>query len=168
MKQTSNISIISLRFVILSLFLGVFIALVAAESSVIPEWYKVEPWEIEVCTKWGGTSKVQETYAQSKGESHLLINTVTLQARRTPFSAGKQEKYIYELAWYIGPMLATLKYDVTLVKEGGEKRTVYKGAAPPSIGDANYYAEENTEKYTTAVINYGVGTLTVPIVETRG
>ena len=134
------------------------VAAFAANGSTVPGWYRVEPWEIEVCSKWGGTAEAQTYGGTAEGESYMFLTTVTLQAQRLELEGSS----VYEVSWYFRPMESPQQYSVMLV--GESTTTVYQGAAQPEFGDSNYYADELEAEYEHALLKYETGSLKVPIV----
>ena len=148
------------------LFVPSFISPKTADfDPVVDNWYKVEDWEIEVCSKWGGTAEAQTYSSTATGSAYMFSTTVTLQGEKS--ISGEEENStnttLYEAAWYFRPMGSQQEYSVLFTGDGTE--TIYEGSASPERGDANYHAEESTKEYTSVKIKYETGTLTVPIVE---
>jgi len=134
------------------------------EDVIIEHWYPIEDWEIEVCSKWGGTAEASSNAAGgavATGSTNLALTTLTLQGQKTYIA--DDETYIYEAAWYLMPLGDTQKYKVQFIGDSGVIM-VYEGSAGPT-GDANYYAEETDEEYDKVKLIYETGTLTVPMVE---
>jgi hypothetical protein len=127
-------------------------------------WYEVQDWEIEVCSKWGGTASVQQTGANAEGQSYLYATTITLQAQKTVMmSENESNSTIYEVAWYFRPLKKEQTYTIELIGDGTEQ--IYHASASPEKGDANYQAIESSQEYESARISYESGSLTVPVVE---
>ncbi len=148
--------------ILLSVLLMVVCA--AAFDPRIDNWYAVEDWELEICSKWGGT-----TEAQSGGTSSQAVflsqNTISLQGRRQVYNVEGFDRTLYTASWYIEP-IADLGYRVELV--GQDKEYVLDhGTASISSPGTGYYADYSNESYTGVRITYGDAWLRVPLVELR-
>jgi len=133
---------------------------VTFSDPTIDDWYDVEDWEIEVCSKYGGTAEAQTgVTAKAQGDAYMYQTTVTLQGQKS--KSG--DSYIYETAWYFRPMNEDQEYSIELIGPGVSKE-IYKNAATKELGDSNYHAEESNVQYDSVKIIYETGTLTVPIV----
>ncbi len=152
------------RLLMIFLVFMIYIIAVSASQYIMP-WYAVEDWEIEACSKWGGTTQAATISSGTVGSSFLDQTTVTLQAQATAMNDSYgQVTYTYEVAWYFQPVQNQQAYKVQLL--GPDKtKDIYKGSATVSNGDSNYYAEETTTRYDKAKIIYETGTLLVPVVE---
>jgi len=56
------------------------------EDVIIEHWYPIEDWEIEVCSKWGGTAEASSNAAGgavATGSTNLALTTLTLQGQKT-------------------------------------------------------------------------------------
>jgi len=80
-----------------------FSVIFTASDSTIPDWYKVENWEIEVCSKWGGTADAQTHGGSAEGKGYMFQTTVTLQGQKYMVEEDGENKTIYEAAWYFRP-----------------------------------------------------------------
>jgi hypothetical protein len=149
------------KLVVLAIILLMVPVIVSKDDNTIP-WYVVEPWEVEVCSKWGGTATAQQNAGTASGSSYMFLTTITLQGKRTLVRDEGQNKTIYEAAWYFRPLDKSQEYRIVFI--GNKTKTVYTGKATPENGDANYYAEESADSYTDVQIIYQSGTLKVPIV----
>ena len=148
-----------MRHLIPMAIMSMLLVTLGASDSTIPEWYSVEEWEIEVCSKWGGTAEAQQHGGKAEGSSFMFDTTITLQAAKV--LDGNDT--IYEVAWYFRPTDSQQKYEVSLV--GKSTKEIYTGNAQPGTGDSNYHAEFSKQKYDSAILRYETGLLEVPIVE---
>lgn len=149
---------------IILLFILLFSISITYSDSTIPEWYKVENWEIEVCSKWGGTADAQlGGGGTAEGSSYMFSTTVTLQGQRSTVTEDGENTTVYEVAWYFRPMDGEQQYSITLM--GSRPKTIYTGSAKPEFGDSNYHAVESDQEYDSVKIKYETGSLVVPIVE---
>jgi hypothetical protein len=127
----------------------------------IDAWYKVEPWEVEVCSKWGGGTEAQ-SYSGSGITTKSIVSgseTVTLQAQRTSYKlSSNTTTYLYEASWYYQPMVGTDSYKVYFVK-GTDKEMIYEESTSAQMGDGNYHAVQfNTDPgYDSVLLEYGSG-----------
>lgn len=128
------------------------------------DWYKVEDWEVEVCSKWGGTGQAQ-TYTGGVMSTEFHKQAATVQAHLKEHYAGDKNLYVYEVSWYLQPISGQEKYEVILKGDSTEKK-IATGSAPSTAGDAGYYAEQNTSvNYTSVILDYESGSIEAPIVE---
>ncbi len=146
--------------ILLALLLSISIAL---SQVTIPGWYKLEDWEIDVCSKWGGTADAQLGGGTAEGSSYMYSTTVTLQGQKSNVTVDGENRTVIEAAWYFRPIDSEQQYSITLI--GSSRKTIYTGSAKPEFGDSNYYAEESSVDYDYVMIKYETGALTVPIVE---
>lgn len=135
------------------------------DDNTLP-WYSVEDWEIEVCSKWGGTATSQQNAGTASGSSYMFMTTITLQGQKTLVTTATGNTTLYEAAWYFRPLNRQQQYSIVFIGTANNMKTVYKASASPETGDSNYYAEESTESFDKVRIIYETGTLTVPIMDT--
>lgn len=126
-------------------------------------WYSVEDWEVEVCSKWGGREKTQ-THTGGVMSTEFHKEAATIQGKVKEQYAGDKNIYIYEISWYLQPMEGSVEYEIIL--KGEEDKKVRTGSASANAGDAGYYATENTSNnYDYVVLDYDDGKLKAPIVK---
>jgi len=131
---------------------------------VIDDWYPIEEWELEVCSKWGGPGESGDYVGEGFGqEQTLALTTVTIQAQRSEYEVNGSPGWIYEVAWYLMIANGEETYKIRLSGEGGA-RDIYKESAGTE-GSANYQAHESHKEYDKAKIAFESGTYTVPIIE---
>ncbi len=139
--------------------------LVIAFNPMIDNWYDVEDWEVEVCSKWGGLADVQKHAGTITGDTALHKLAATIQGEKIRIGAGDEEKTVYEIAWYIQPVSGQEKFTVEVYGQSGKKE-IEKGTAPATTGTSGYYVIDDTSSdYTNAVLKYDTGSIDVPIVE---
>jgi len=142
----------------------IYIFTISAGQYIMP-WYEVESWEIDVCSKWGGTEQAGIINTGIVGTSFLGQTTATIQAQKTTINDSEEGlSIIYEVAWYFQPIGSDQAYKVQLLGPGRTDE-IYKGSATVTNGDSGYHAEETDKNYDKAKILYETGTLLVPIVE---
>ncbi len=152
------------RLLMLIFVFMIYIIAVSASQFIMP-WYAVEDWEIEACSKWGGTTQATTISTGTVGSSFLDQTTVTLQAQKTVMndSDGKLTS-VYEVAWYFQPVQNDQSYKVQLLGPG-KTDEIFKGSSTAVNGDSGYYAEETSSGFDKAKIIYETGSLLVPIVQ---
>ncbi len=122
-------------------------------------WYEVSDWELDVCTKWGGTGRAQSGHISQEGETRISQLEVTLQAYKAEYEGNT----LYEVAWYIKPFRGEEEYTVLL--DGDQELEIYAGSATNTAGDNGYDARHMNASFESATIIYDSGRLVVPIVE---
>jgi|GEM_PF-3951609 len=111
-------------------------------------WYPIEPWEAEACSKWGG----YEVPIASQSPSLLAEGrplTVTMQGRSYPFA---NDKFGYEVSYYVEPMQANVSFKIVLKGEATKTILEPTRAMPGGISDT--IAVALPERYTTAVMEF--------------
>lgn len=122
-------------------------------------WYKVEDWEVEVCSMWGGGSESQSysgsgimTAATTSG-----FEIATIQGQKTAYRMSSNvTSYFYEVSWYYQPMVGSGSYKVYYAN-GDDKEIIAEGSATAQMGDGNYNAEQfkSDPGYDYVLIEYG-------------
>lgn len=150
--------------VFIGLLLVFFMLLTAAEFDYREsDWYEVEDWEVEVCSKWGG-AKEAESHTGGVYSTEFDEMAATVQASMENISNEDEEMYVYEVSWYLQPMEGSEEYKVSLGGENSE--TIKKGSAPSTTGDSGYYAEENSSTvYEHVILEYEDDKLKAPVVK---
>ena len=158
---------LKLKILVIVLLSLMLILLTKADSSRrlhdprVDNWYQVSDWELDVCSKWGGTGRAQSGTTNQEGETRLSQLEVTLQG----FKMQVEDEILYEIAWYLKPFSGEEEYTVTLV--GKDRLEVYSGSASSTAGSNGYdarYVDANVS-YDTVELKYDSGKLEVPIVE---
>ena len=144
------------------------------------DWYEVPENVIEACHLDGGTSGnfYNRIEQQSKEESptqeeNFLVQqmTLTLQAQKHKVIDKQEQKnndgteqvskdeYIYEVSWFIQPFVNPATYTVTLKSSKGKPDILIKPAAQATTlhGDGDYWAQQITGVYDTAILEYNQG-----------
>jgi len=156
MKKT-KITLIVLLFILNSL-------LIYAGTYVMP-WYEVDDWEIEECSKWGGTESAETISSGTVGYSNMDSASATLQSSRKNLPIDEETfTYIYEVAWYYHPIDESKTYKIRMI---GPTKTenIYEATASDNDGDSGYHAFESTEDFTYAQMIHEDGQFKVPVVE---
>ncbi len=129
----------------------------------IPGWYAVEDWELQVCSRWGGSETGQK--ATSKSDPVFLSQTtLTLAAERFPYPPDLKPESIYKVSWYFEPILPA-SFRIELHNPDGAKYVVQADTAA-DLGSPGYgfRSVELLENFTTATIEFGAQTVEVPVV----
>ncbi len=124
------------------------------------QWYEVEQWEIEYCSKFGGSVSPQSSAEVISSQVSQL--TATLQGSR---KKQQDNTTLYEVSYYIQPISSSIPYVVEVLgKSNGTtiNRTIDRGTAYPS-GTADYAAFYSEENYNRARMNYGGSILLVEL-----
>ncbi|MDO8741008.1 MAG: hypothetical protein Q7J54_05555 [Candidatus Woesearchaeota archaeon] len=133
----------------------------------ISDWYAVEDWELEVCSKWGGTDEAQRGSATS--DIYLSQLTVALQAEKTAFPDNTT---LYEVSYYIQPFSEDIQFAIKLANSQNDTDydIVTVTTASISAGASGFTAFYSDEFFDLAKIGYGDSSssgpeniLTVPI-----
>ena len=131
-------------------------------------WYKVEPWELEVCSKWGGTETAQAG-AQLSQPIYLSVLTLALQEEKVD---QPDNTSLYKVTWYIEPAVGEVSYQVQLIGNSPiSPWLVSQGTATNSNPGVGFYAKyfNITEKLTQAQILYSNNQFVrVPVVKVEG
>jgi len=156
------------KYLILLTFFVVFLLSTRLTNSaiqVIPGWYGVEQWEIDVCNQWAGSEEAQGG-ASTQGEPTTLSRTtVSLQAKKTVYNIENQSN-LYESSWYLEPIGNDIDYQVHLIDSQGIRNKIGEGTATKTEAAKGYYADYATNDYQFVEIDYGISVLTVPVVFT--
>lgn len=144
-----------------------FIIVSTKESSSfnprVDAWYSVEPWELEVCSKWGGTQEAQSGATSSK-VVYLSQTTLSLQGRKQIYTIEGFNKTLYTASWYLEP-LSDIGYRVELTND--DESVSFKisdGDASYSAPAVGYYSEYYDIKYTAIKMIYGLEWIKVPLI----
>lgn len=150
------------RLVLLIVLFGLATSVSGSFDPRVDDWYEVEDWEVEICSKWGGTGQA-ERHTGAVMQTPLHEMAATVQGEFTEHEAEEGETRIYEFSWYLQPIGGQESFSVTI--KGDEELVIAEGTAPPAFGDAGYHAIEETEvNYTTIVLDYDSGKIEAPIV----
>lgn len=130
----------------------------------IDAWYAVEDWELEYCSKWGGTKEAQSE-ATSSTAIYLSQTTLSLQGKKQSYDIEGVNQSLYTVSWYLEP-LEDMSYRVELVSDD-ESITfrVSDGEASYSAPAAGYHSEYYDVRYSAVKMYYGVNWLRVPLVK---
>jgi len=79
------------------------------------DWYPVDDWELEVCSKWGGTLEAQSE-ATSSNPIYLSQTTLSLQGRKQVYIVPGVNRNLYKISWYLEP-LTDMDYRIELVND---------------------------------------------------
>ncbi len=150
--------------IVLLCALSIMMALILpiAGSQVIQGWYSVAPWEIEMCTKYGGP--VYDTSRSQSGVAHrqsIRATTVTIQFSKTE---RLDKSFIYEGAWYIHPITGSQPYTIALLNDTGTLK-IAEGDAHFQRPTTSYWIKKGiAAEYTAAEVVVGGERFIVPVV----
>ncbi len=135
-------------------------------NPLVDRWYKVEDWELDVCSKWGGAKQAYHYETSNNNKIYLSQLTLTLQAEKIVYPSNNS--VLYKVSWYFEPAKGEYKYEINLLKNGGSSpKQISSGAASyesPAVGS---YAEYLNEDYAYAQLVYENKWVKVPIIETE-
>jgi len=130
----------------------------------IDSWYSVEQWEVDLCSKWGGTYEAQSEATSSTGIS-LSQTTLSLQGRKQDYNIKGVNESLYTLSWYLEP-LAEMSYTIELTDDDEIKTyRIDSGQASFAKPAGGYKSEYYSEDYTYLKMTYGTNWLRVPLVQ---
>ncbi|MFH1641903.1 MAG: hypothetical protein ABIC04_03305 [Nanoarchaeota archaeon] len=142
------------------------------QAQIIPNWYPVELWELNYCSKWGGVAE-STAGVQSNEAIFLSQTTFALQGKKEIYNVPDYNKTLYQASWYFEPFGGSTSYIVHLENETGQYK-IGEGSAsrtspgygffPTMTDPTNGYLEGN---YTYVRISYGSSYLRLPLVEVR-
>ncbi|MBU1946852.1 MAG: hypothetical protein KKC54_07855 [Nanoarchaeota archaeon] len=146
-------------------FIAVSLLIIVSGSSKIKDWYEVEDWELDVCSKWGGTEEAQSG-ATTSSKFYLSQTTLSLQARKQIYGLDQinETKNLYTASWYLEPM-EEKEYKIELI--GASPKTIGSGTASYESPANGYYADYHNETYTDIKMTYGDEWINVPIIVIR-
>lgn len=129
-------------------------------------WYQVEPWEEEVCSKWGGTRFSDQEAVTAGRKIAWATMTATAQAKKfkTP-----ENFYLYEVAWYLDSYGKLIDYELVLTDPSKPdlRHRIVSGSLSPEAGTMGYEIYNLTDDYSELVLKYTGGSVTTPIIEVR-
>lgn len=133
-------------------------------SSPKTNWYDVEDWEVEECSK--GIDVPGVTNSGDTGDSNYIYEfTFSLQSSESEL----HNISLYELSYYIEPMDGNITFQVFLLGSGISKNVTGELESKPNGGKAGYeFIEDEKGIYTEALIDYwgyASGSYTVPVVK---
>ncbi|MBI2545799.1 hypothetical protein HYV81_01325 [Candidatus Woesearchaeota archaeon] len=133
------------------------------------DWYKVEQWELDICSKWGGTEAAQAG-AQLSQPIYLSVLTLTLQGEKIE---QPDNTSLFKVTWYIEPAASSVSYKVELVGNSPISPWSVQEASTatnsnPGVG---FYAKyfNITEQLTHVVLTYSNNQyVKVPVIKVEG
>ncbi|MFW6013721.1 MAG: hypothetical protein ACOCZ6_01530 [Nanoarchaeota archaeon] len=152
------------QLILLIILFGISASAYGSFDPRVDDWYEVEDWEIEICSKWGGTGQA-ERHSGAVMQTPLHEMATTVQGEYTEYDSEEEgeKTRIYEFSWYLQPIGGQESYTVTA--KGDEDFVIADGTAAPAFGDAGYHATEETDvNYTSVVLEYDSGKIEAPIV----
>ena len=153
------------------LVFGIFILLVLLANNIIAPtpktpWYAVEPWEEEVCSKWGGTEFAgQEAVTSGR---NFAWSTMTATAQGKKFKTP-ENYYLYEVGWYLDSFGQLTDYELVMINpaKADLRYLVDSGSLEPESGTIGYEIYNLTSDYTHLKLTYTGGSITTPIITVR-
>ena len=129
-------------------------------------WYQVEDWEVDVCSKWGGTEFAGQAATTSGRKVPFATMSATVQGKKFKTLEGN---FVYEAAWYIESYAEVTNYEITFInsKEPQARHQIDAGALSPESGAQGYDTYDLTEDYTHIKLQYTGGHVQVPIIQVR-
>ncbi len=150
------------QLILLIILFGLSASAYGSFDPRVDDWYEVEDWEIEICSKWGGTGQA-ETRSGAVMQTPLHEMAATVQGEYEELEAEEGKTRIYEFSWYLQPIGGQESFSVTI--KGDEELVIADGTAAPAFGNAGYHAIEETDiNYTSVVLEYDSGKIEAPIV----
>lgn len=158
------------KIILLLVFAG-FVSIVLLSNIITAPtpktpWYQVEPWEEEVCSKWGGTRFSDQEAATAGRKIAWATMTATAQAKKfkTP-----ENFYLYEVAWYLDSYGKLIDYELVLTNPSkpGLRHRIVSGSLAPEAGTMGHEIYNLTDEYTELVLKYTDGSVATPIIEVR-
>ncbi|MBU1005166.1 MAG: hypothetical protein KJ561_05025 [Nanoarchaeota archaeon] len=135
-------------------------AIVIAAGVKLDDWYEVEDWELEVCSKWGGTEEAQSG-ASSSSPIYLSQITLTLQGKKEAYSVPNATT-LYKASWYLEPT-AKVSYKVELIGNDMSEK-IGEGEASYDAPAQGYYADYLDAGFSYVKMTYGGKWIQVPLV----
>ncbi|MBI4016501.1 MAG: hypothetical protein HY363_02295 [Candidatus Aenigmarchaeota archaeon] len=127
-------------------------------------WYAIEPWEAEVCAKWGGQIQTAQNTVET-GITPYSDMTLSVQGKRVKLPDGE---FLYEISYYAESFGATTNYKIDMIdKKTQKEKTITQGMLEPSAAESDYITQYMNESYTTLRIIHDRGAIVVPIVEVK-
>lgn len=172
MKLSSILDLLDKRLIMLLLAILILSSVVYAKSKQfdprMDAWYKVEQWELDVCSKWGGTEAAQAG-AELSQPIYLSVLTLTLQGEKVD---QPDNTSLFKVTWYIEPAAGEVSYKVELTGNSPiSPWLVAQGTATNSNPGVGFYAKyfNITEKLDKAVLTYSNNQFVrVPVVKVEG
>jgi hypothetical protein len=159
-----NRSIKILKLVLVVLLVTITIKQSSSFNPRIDDWYTIEPWELEICSKWGGTKEAQSG-ATSSAAIYLSQTTLSLQGKKQSYDIAGVNRSLYTVSWYLEP-LDEMSYRVELINDDesisfkvGDGDSSY---SEPAVG---YHSEYYDKEFTAVKIQYGLNWLKVPLID---
>lgn len=145
-----------MKKIILATFALIFLLVITPltfSTYELPDWYAVEDWEIETCSKWGGTAEAQSGSVTLTTNVYLYELTYTINAQKTEFPDNIT---LYEVGYYIQPITSDVEYSVRLKnKATGDNYNITIGATASAVsGSSGFSAFYSNVTYDIAQLGY--------------
>ena len=172
---------LQLCITILVLILLNFSSFIVAEednSDIDLGWYDVEEWEVNICTTDFGPQSIVPEEAESP-ENYLLnffgndfIITMSVQRGDAVPIDEENFGYIYEVSWYVEPIVGSVNYDLILTDIQGNKEVIVSTSSTISNRVSGYQAiiRANDQAFKNAVLSVPDADiiLTIPFMDKNG
>lgn len=153
-----------LKLVLILLLITIISKQSSSFNPKIDAWYPVENWELELCSKWGGTKEAQSG-ATSSSPIYLSQTTISLQGKKQEYYIDGFNKTLYTVSWYLEPILE-MSYRVYLINDDESLSfKISDGTASYSSPGAGFESEYYDAEYTAVKMDYGTNWLIVPLVD---
>ncbi|MFC1774692.1 hypothetical protein ACFLZN_00135 [Nanoarchaeota archaeon] len=130
------------------------------------EWYFVEDWEVEVCSKWGGRQAPAQITDTEIGLTGYGPFTYTMIGKKTKVIGSNETLYTY--AYYLQSYSANIRYSFDLYNsETDNRKGIADGDLAPGNGIADQAAEYSDIDYTHIRLYHNFGQVLIPLVEEK-
>jgi len=144
------------------------ILITLASSQFVPDkpsqWYTLEPWEIDVCSKWGGRTAPAQTQVVEEGLTGFGPFTYSLFGKKALVPGENETLYIY--AYYLESYSVLMDYSIDLFNAQTQRRQSLESGTL-GVGDNTLVnkAEYLNEEYTHIRIIHQFGQTMMPLEE---
>ncbi len=122
-------------------------------GSPTTKWYDVAPWEIDFCSKWGGSKAPNDNLPGTRTSDQPFSNMAATYQAQSDFIELPDKTTLYEYSYYIEPARGHMEYTIEL-RGGIDTYLLEKGNASAAGGAANYNAVYLNGTFTQMVIKY--------------
>ncbi len=153
------------------IIIGIIIATLlfgVAQAQFVPQkpskWYTIEPWEVAVCSKWGGRKVADKT--QNVEEGLVGFGPFTYSALGKKRKLRESNETLYTYAYYMQSYAASMQYTIDLYNdETRERKHLAGGDLGPNTGVMDARVEYLTEDFKYIRIIHQFGRVLIPLVE---
>lgn len=127
------------------------------------DWYDIEDWETDVCSKWGGRQQAENSATSQPTEAYGDI-TITMQAKKTKTDTDT----LYEVTYLLDAYSTATNYEIKLAHtKTNQEKEITQGKLSPGTGTADYWMQNLKENYNVATIKHDKGLIVIPIIEQK-